>query len=77
MSPRLAATAALGLMTVGFVCSAAGLQVNTTRSIPVGLYQLSDATASLISVESEGIALELRFRDIGANGGGNFSTPVG
>jgi conjugative transfer signal peptidase TraF len=39
---RLAAIAALGLMAVGFVCFAAGLRVNTTRSIPVGVYQLTD-----------------------------------
>lgn len=39
---RLAAAAALGLMAMGFACFAAGLRVNTTRSIPVGLYQLSN-----------------------------------
>jgi len=35
--------AALGLLAVGFVCYAAGLRINTTRSIPVGIYRLTDA----------------------------------
>jgi conjugative transfer signal peptidase TraF len=39
---RLAATAALVLMAMGFACFAAGLRVNITRSIPVGVYQLTD-----------------------------------
>jgi conjugative transfer signal peptidase TraF len=34
--------AALGLLAVGFVCYAAGLRINTTRSIPIGIYRLSD-----------------------------------
>jgi conjugative transfer signal peptidase TraF len=40
---RLAAIAALGLMAVGFVCFAAGLRVNVPRSIPIGLYHVTDA----------------------------------
>jgi conjugative transfer signal peptidase TraF len=40
---RLAAAAALVLMTMGFACFAAGLRVNVTRSIPMGLYHVTDA----------------------------------
>lgn len=40
---RTAALAALGLMAMGFLCHAAGLRVNTTRSIPIGLYRMTDA----------------------------------
>ncbi|SEA68958.1 conjugative transfer signal peptidase TraF [Nitrosospira multiformis] len=32
----------LGFPVVGLVCFAAGLRVNTTRSIPVGIYRLTD-----------------------------------
>src|SRR5687768_11560102 len=33
---------ALSLLTVSVVCFAAGLRVNTTKSIPVGIYRLTD-----------------------------------
>ena len=36
------AIAAIGVLALGFVCFAAGLRVNTTRSIPVGLYRIID-----------------------------------
>ncbi|SEO25697.1 conjugation peptidase TraF. Serine peptidase. MEROPS family S26C [Nitrosospira multiformis] len=36
------AVAALGLLVLGFMFHAAGLRVNVTKSIPIGLYQLSD-----------------------------------
>src|SRR5687768_4542868 len=39
---RYAAVAAIGLLVLGFVCAALGLRVNTTRSIPVGLYRIVD-----------------------------------
>lgn len=32
----------LGFPVVGLVCFAAGLRVNTTKSIPVGIYRLAD-----------------------------------
>lgn len=32
----------MGAMALGFVCFAAGLRFNTTRSIPVGLYRIVD-----------------------------------
>lgn len=40
---RSAALAALGLMALGFLCFAMGLRMNTTRSIPIGLYRITDA----------------------------------
>lgn len=40
---RSMALAALGLMALGFLCHAAGLRMNTTKSIPVGLYRMTDA----------------------------------
>jgi conjugative transfer signal peptidase TraF len=39
---RHAALGALGLMALGFVCFAAGLRINTTKSIPIGLYRITD-----------------------------------
>ena len=39
---RYAAAALVSLFALAFILFAAGLYVNTTRSIPVGLYQLSD-----------------------------------
>lgn len=36
------ALAAIGVLALGFVCLAGGLRVNTTRSIPVGLYRIVD-----------------------------------
>jgi conjugative transfer signal peptidase TraF len=33
---------AIGLLALGLVCAAAGLRVNTTKSIPVGIYRLTD-----------------------------------
>ena len=36
------AVAAIGVLTLGFACFAAGLRFNTTRSIPVGLYRIVD-----------------------------------
>ena len=35
-------TAALSLIALGLICSLAGLKINTTKSIPVGIYQLTD-----------------------------------
>jgi len=43
---RYAALAALGLMALGFLCHASGLRVNTTPSIPVGFYRMTDAPVS-------------------------------
>jgi conjugative transfer signal peptidase TraF len=40
---RYTAVAAIGLLLLGFACFAAGLRVNTTKSIPVGLYWMTDA----------------------------------
>jgi conjugative transfer signal peptidase TraF len=40
---RFAAAVALSLMALGLLCHAAGLRINTTKSIPVGLYQVTDA----------------------------------
>jgi conjugative transfer signal peptidase TraF len=40
---RFAALAALGLMALAFLCHAAGLRINTTKSIPIGLYRMTDA----------------------------------
>lgn len=34
--------AVLGLIALGLVCSLAGLKINTTKSIPIGIYQLTD-----------------------------------
>ncbi len=34
--------AILGFLVVGLVCFAAGLRVNTTKSIPIGIYRLTD-----------------------------------
>ncbi|SFU67722.1 conjugation peptidase TraF. Serine peptidase. MEROPS family S26C [Nitrosospira multiformis] len=34
--------AVLSLIALGFVCYLAGLRVNTTKSIPVGIYRLTD-----------------------------------
>ena len=39
---RHTAIAGIGLLALGFICFAAGLRVNTTRSIPVGLYRIVD-----------------------------------
>jgi conjugative transfer signal peptidase TraF len=39
---RSIALAALGLMALGFLCHAAGLRINTTQSIPDGLYRMTD-----------------------------------
>ena len=39
---RYTAIAGIGLLALGFVCFAAGLRVNTTKSIPVGLYRIVD-----------------------------------
>jgi conjugative transfer signal peptidase TraF len=36
------AVGAIGVLALGFACFAAGLRVNTTRSIPVGLYRIVD-----------------------------------
>jgi len=38
---RHAAIAATGILALGFICFAVGLRVNTTRSIPVGLYWMT------------------------------------
>jgi len=40
---RHAAIAATGILALGFICFAVGLRVNTTRSIPVGLYWMTGA----------------------------------
>jgi conjugative transfer signal peptidase TraF len=40
---RAATLLAFGLLALGLVCAAADLRVNTTRSIPVGLYRTTDA----------------------------------
>jgi conjugative transfer signal peptidase TraF len=40
---RYAALGALCLMALGFLCHMAGLRINTTKSIPVGLYRITDA----------------------------------
>ena len=37
------AIAGIGLLALGFISSALGLRVNTTRSIPIGLYWMTDA----------------------------------
>jgi len=34
--------AVFGLIALGLVCSLAGLKINTTKSIPIGVYQLTD-----------------------------------
>ena len=39
---RYTAVAGIGLLGLGFVCFAAGMRVNTTRSIPVGVYRIVD-----------------------------------
>jgi conjugative transfer signal peptidase TraF len=39
---RHAAFVVLGLMALGFLCHAAGLRINTTKSIPIGLYRMTD-----------------------------------
>ncbi|SEO47881.1 conjugative transfer signal peptidase TraF [Nitrosospira multiformis] len=39
---RASIGAALGFLAVCLVCFAAGLRVNTTKSIPVGIYRLTD-----------------------------------
>ncbi|MBA4143582.1 MAG: conjugative transfer signal peptidase TraF [Nitrosospira sp.] len=39
---RHTAVAAIGLLLLGFVCSALGLRVNATKSIPVGVYRIVD-----------------------------------
>lgn len=39
---RYTAIAAIVVLALGFMCFAAGLRVNTTRSIPVGLYRIVD-----------------------------------
>lgn len=39
---RDAALVVLGLMALGFVCFAARLRINTTQSIPIGLYRIMD-----------------------------------
>jgi conjugative transfer signal peptidase TraF len=40
---RYTAVAAIGLLLLGFACFAAGLRVNTTKSIPAGLYWMTGA----------------------------------
>lgn len=35
--------AVFGLIALGLICYLAGLKINTTRSIPIGIYQLTDA----------------------------------
>ena len=40
---RYAAAVALGFIALAFILFMAGLRVNTTRSIPVGIYRLTDA----------------------------------
>lgn len=40
---RFAALAALGLMALGFLFYSVGLQINTTKSIPIGMYRITDA----------------------------------
>jgi conjugative transfer signal peptidase TraF len=40
---RAATLLAFGLLALGLICAAAGLRVNTTRSIPFGLYWTTDA----------------------------------
>ncbi|WP_081353940.1 conjugative transfer signal peptidase TraF [Nitrosospira multiformis] len=40
---QTAAVAGLGLLVLGFMFHAAGLRVNVTRSIPIGLYHVTDA----------------------------------
>jgi conjugative transfer signal peptidase TraF len=40
---QTAAVAALGLLVLGFMFHAASLRANVTRSIPIGLYQVTDA----------------------------------
>lgn len=39
---RYTAVAAIGALALGLACFAGGLRVNTTRSIPVGLYRIVD-----------------------------------
>jgi conjugative transfer signal peptidase TraF len=40
---RGAALASFGLMALGLFCHTSGLRINTTKSIPVGLYGMTDA----------------------------------
>jgi conjugative transfer signal peptidase TraF len=39
---RASVVAAIGLLAAGLLCFAVGLRINTTRSIPIGLYRLTD-----------------------------------